>query len=78
MTKKYHGGEGDDWGWRWQEIRQQPVAGRFMLGKYLNDKKISWRRRRRLGMVVAGNTPTSSFLTKIKTRCNQQGVGCAK
>ena len=23
--KKSHGGEGDDWGWRWQEIRQQPV-----------------------------------------------------
>jgi len=40
-------------------------AGRFMLGKYLSDKKISWRRRRRLGMVVAGNTPTASFLTKI-------------
>jgi len=24
-------------------------AGRFMLGKYLSDKKISWKRRRRLG-----------------------------
>jgi len=23
--KKSHGGEGDDWGWRWQKIRQQPV-----------------------------------------------------
>ena len=23
--KKFYGGEGDDWGWRWQEIRQQPV-----------------------------------------------------
>jgi len=23
--KKSHGGEGDDWGWRWQERRQQPV-----------------------------------------------------
>jgi len=28
-------------------------AGRFMLGKYLSDKKIPWQRRRRLGMVVA-------------------------
>jgi len=36
-------------------------AGRFMLGKYLSDKKIPWRRRRRLGMAVAGNTPTASF-----------------
>jgi len=40
-------------------------AERFMLGKYLSDKKIPWRRRRRLGMAVAGNTPTASFLTKI-------------
>jgi len=23
--KKSHGGEGDNWGWRWQEIRQLPV-----------------------------------------------------
>jgi len=23
--KKSHGSEGDDSGWRWQEIRQQPV-----------------------------------------------------
>jgi len=35
-------------------------AGRFMLGKYLSDKKITWQRRRRLGMAVAGNTPTAS------------------
>jgi len=40
-------------------------AGRLMLGKYLSDKKISWKRRRRLGTAVAGNTPTASFLTKI-------------
>ena len=40
-------------------------AGRFMLGKYLSDKKIPWQRRRRLGMAVAGNTPTARFLTKI-------------
>jgi len=40
-------------------------AGRFMLGKYLSDKKIPWQRRKRLGMAVAGNTPTASFLTQI-------------
>jgi len=40
-------------------------AGRVMLGKYLSDKKVPWNRRRRLGMVVAENTPNASFLTKI-------------
>jgi len=40
-------------------------AGRFMLGEYLSDKKIPWRRRRRLGMAMAGNTPSASFLSKI-------------
>ena len=25
MTKKFHDSEGDNCGWRWQEIRQQPV-----------------------------------------------------
>jgi len=25
VTKKSHGSKADDWGWRWQEIRQQPV-----------------------------------------------------
>jgi len=39
--------------------------GRFMLGKYLSDKKIPWERRRQLGVAVAGNTPTASFLNKI-------------
>jgi len=48
-------------------------AGRFMLGKYLSDKKIPWRRRRRLGMAVAGNTPTASFLTQIG---KMESVGC--
>jgi len=38
---------------------------RFMLGKYLSDKKIPWKRRRRLEMAVAGNTPTANLLTKI-------------
>ena len=40
-------------------------AERFMLGKYLSDKKIPCQRRRRMGMAVAGNTPTASFLTNI-------------
>jgi len=48
-------------------------AGRFILGKYLGDKKIPWQRSRRLGMVVAGNTPTASFLTKIG---KMQSAGC--
>jgi len=44
-----------------------------MLGKYLSDKKIPWRRRRRLRMAVAGNTPTVSFLTKSG---KMQSAGC--
>jgi len=48
-------------------------AGRFMLGKYLSDQKFPWQRRRRLGMAVAGNTPTASFLTKIG---KMQSAGC--
>jgi len=48
-------------------------AGRFKLGKYLSDKKIPWQRRRRLGMAVAGNTPTGSFLTNIG---KMQSAGC--
>ena len=40
-------------------------AGTFMLGKYLIVKKIPWQQRRRLGMAVAGNTQTASFLTQI-------------
>jgi len=43
-------------------------AGRFILGKYFSDKKISWKRRRRLRMAVAGNTPTAALLTKILTK----------
>jgi len=55
-------------------------AGRFMLGKYLSDKKNPLRRRRRLEMAVAGNMPTASFLTKIGKvqSAAWQGVGCAK
>ena len=48
-------------------------AGRFMLGKYLGDKTMAWQRRRRLGMAVARNTPTASFLTKSG---NMQSAGC--
>jgi len=48
-------------------------AGRFMLGKYLSDKKIPWQRRRRLGMAVVENTPTASFLTKVG---KMQSAGC--
>jgi len=47
------------------EFMLRQDAGRFILGKYLSDKKIPWRRRRRLEMAAAGNTPTVSFLTKI-------------
>jgi len=55
------------------DFMQKQDAGRFMLGKYLSDKKIPWRRKRRLGMAVAGNTPTASFLTKV---CKMQSAGC--
>jgi len=55
------------------EFMQRQDAGRFMLGRYLSDKKIQWQRRRRLGMVVAGNTPKARFLTKIG---NMQSAGC--
>ena len=48
-------------------------TGRFMLMKYLSGKKIPLRRRRQLGMAVAGNTPTASFLTKIG---NMQSAEC--
>jgi len=48
-------------------------AGRFMLGKYLSNKKVPWQRRRRLRMAAAGITPTASFLTKIG---KMQSAGC--
>ena len=48
-------------------------AGRFMLGKYLSDLNIPWKQRRRLGMAVAGNTPTASLFTKIGMI---QSAGC--
>jgi len=40
-------------------------AGRFMLRKYLSDKKYLLKRMGRLVMAVAGLTPTASFLTKV-------------
>ena len=53
-------------------------AGNWMqeglcLGKYLSDKKIPWQLRRRFGMAVAGNTPTTSFLKRI---CKMQSAVC--
>ena len=47
------------------DIMLRQDAGRFMLGKYLSNTKIPWQRKRRLGIAVAVNTPTASFLTKI-------------
>jgi len=46
---------------------------RYFRDSHLGDKKIPWRRRRRLGMAVAGNTPTASFLTKIG---KMRSAGC--
>ena len=43
------------------------------LGKYPSDKKIPWQLRRRFGMAVAGNTPTTSFLKRI---CKMQSAVC--
>jgi len=48
-------------------------AGKLMLGKYLSDKNIPWKRRRQLGMAVEGNMPTANFLTKIG---KMQSAGC--
>jgi len=48
-------------------------AGKFMLGKNLSDKQISWSRRRRFWMAMAGITPTASQLTKIS---KIQSAGC--
>ena len=48
-------------------------AGKFMLGKYLRNKSFPWKRWRRLGIAVAGITPTASFLTRIgKMNQNRQ------
>jgi len=60
-----HGTWMDEQGFKKTCIREKEKGGDIHLGKYLSDKKIPWQRRRRLGMAVAGNTPTASFLTKI-------------
>ena len=39
--------------------------GRFDLGKFLSNKQFPWKRRRRMGMAVAGVTPTGIWLKKI-------------
>ena len=44
-----------------------------MLGKDLSGKKNPRQRRKRLGMAVAGNTSTASFLSKIG---KVQSAGC--
>ena len=48
-------------------------AGIFLLGKYLSDKQIPWRRRGRLGMAVTGITTTVNFLTKT---CKIESAEC--
>jgi len=40
------------YGTRVADFMLRQDAGKFMLGKYLSDKKIPWQRRRRLGMAV--------------------------
>jgi len=42
-------------------------------GPAARDKQIPWRRKRRLGMAVAGITPTASQLTKTG---KMQSAGC--
>jgi len=44
-----------------------------MLGKYVSDKRIPWKRMRRLEMAVADITPTASFRTEIG---KMQSAGC--
>jgi len=54
-------------------------AGRFMLRKYLSDKQIPWKQRRRLGMAVAGSMPTARILLKIGPTGllgKRQSTGC--
>jgi len=47
------------------DFMRRQDAGTFMLGKCLGFKKIPWKRRRRLGMVVADIKSTASQPTKI-------------
>jgi len=41
-------------------------GGKFMLGKYLSDKKLPWKRWRRLGMAMAGNTQLHYLGTPLR------------
>jgi len=54
--------------WVWGFMLRQDAGG-----QYLSDKEIPWKRRRQLGMAVAGYIPTASFLTKIG---KMQSAGC--
>ena len=63
--------------WWVADVMLRKEAEKLMLGKYLSDKQIPWRWRRRLGMAVAGITPTASQLTKIgKSNQKSDDVGC--
>jgi len=53
------------------DFMQRQDVGRFMLGKYLSDKKIPWRRRRRLGMAVAGKPYSRVVSTGAAAACQQ-------
>jgi len=46
---------------------------RAFLGKYLNDRRISWRNKRRPMISIAGIIPVAKWLAKLKQRSN---VGC--
>ena len=41
------------------------MRGGSFLEKYLSNKQMPWKRRRRLGIVIAGVTPAGSWLNKI-------------
>ena len=45
-------------GYRNSMLRQE--LARCILKKYLSDRQVPWRQKRRLGMAVAGISPTAS------------------
>jgi len=49
----------------------------YAAAKFLQFKTNTWRRKRLLGLAVAGIMPIASPLIKIR-KCNQQSVGCAE
>jgi len=61
------------YGTRVADFMLRQGAGKFMLGKYLSNKQIPWKRRRRFGMAVAGIMTTTSQLGKIG---KMQSIGC--